>query len=153
MSEEYSRSEYQIRGNKYTVKKAAEITAGMISSDLSNAESARRNKERIERDGTSRTYINLGSDDRFSGKPYNNTGITENEKKSYYTGYYKNGEKRISAMLDKMTPKECQKYGAFEYGLGISLTELELLKKNTNYMTGYTMAIIMDDSEKSTKHR
>lgn len=153
MNEEYSRSEYQIRGNKYTVKKAAKITEDKIIRDLSEAESARINRERIEKNGNSRDYINLGSDDRFSGKIYNNTGITENEKKSYYTGYYKNGEKRISAMLDKMTPEECQKYGAFEYSLGISLAELELLKKNTSYMTGYTIAIIMNNGEKSTKHR
>ncbi len=153
MNEEYSRSEYQIKGNKYTVKKVAKITEDKIIRDLSEAESAKRNKERIERDGNSKFHVNLGSDDRFSGKPYNNTGITENEQKSYYKGYYKNGEKRISAMLDKMTPEECQRYGAFEYNLGISLTELELLKKNTNYMTGYTIAIIMDNGEKSTKHR
>lgn len=153
MNEEYSRSEYQIRGNKFSVKAAAKMTESKIIRDQREAETARINRERIEKNGNSRDYINLGSDDRFSGKIYNNTGITENEKKSYYTGYYKNGEKRISAMLDKMTPEECQKYGAFEYSLGISLTELELLKKNTSYMTGYTIAVILNSGEQNTKHR
>lgn len=153
MSEEFSRSEYQIRGNKCTVKEAVKITELSIVKAQREAETAKRNKERIERDGTSKFHINLGSDDRFSGKPYNNTGITEGEIKSYHRGYFVNGEKRISAMLDKKTSEECQKYGAFEYSLGVPIENLGLLKNNTNYMAGYTMAIIMDNGEKSTKHR
>lgn len=153
MSVEFSKSEYQIRGNKYTVKDAAKITESQIARDINEAEIARRNRERIEREGTSKFHVNLGSDDRFSGKPYNNIGANENEMKSYHRGYFVNGEKRISAMLDKKTSEECQKYGAFEYSLGVPIENLGLLKNNTNYMAGYTMAIIMDNGEKSTKHR
>lgn len=153
MSEEFSRSEYQMRGNNITVKKAAQITEGKIIQAQREAETAKRNKERIEREGTSKFHVNLGSDDRFSGKLYNNIGANENEMKSYHRGYFVNGEKRIYAMLDKKTSEECQKYGAFEYSLGVPIENLGLLKNNTNYMAGYTMAIIMDNGEKSTKHR
>lgn len=153
MSEEFSKSEYQIKGNKYTSKDIARITENQIVRDQREAETARRNRERIERNGNNGAYVNIGSDDRFSGKVYNNTGTTENEIKSYHKGYYVNGEKRISAMLEKKTPEECQKYGAFEYALGVPVEKLSLLKNNTNYMTGYTIAVIMDDTPKSTKHR
>lgn len=135
----------------YTAKENAAIRSSKVMSTLSDDAAASRTKERIETYGNSALYRNIGSDDRINGKVYNNTGNNDSEIKSYAAGYYINGEKRVLAKLDKLTKEESIALGEYEYGiLGIPVDNLNLLKKNNDYMTGY-MAAMLTNSNK--KHR
>lgn len=149
---EQSDSERRNGGNGYTVKQLAKIRSEEVASELSQTISNERNKARLEKYGNSGPFRNLGSDDRANGRVYNNTGVTDSEIKSYTAGYYINGEKRISARLDKLTPEERYSVGEYEHDvLGITLDQLNLLRNNNDYMTGYMAAVIMNDNSK--KHR
>ena len=54
--------------------------------------------------------------------------------------------------LDKLTKEESIALGEYEYGiLGIPVDNLNLLKKNDDYMTGYMSAMLMNNNSK--KHR
>lgn len=120
-------------------------------SALSDDAAASRTKERIETYGNSALYRNIGSDDRINGRVYNNTGNNDSEIKSYTAGYYINGEKRVLAKLDKLTKEESIALGEYEYSiLGIAVDNLNLLKKNNDYMTGYMAAML---TNKDSKHR
>lgn len=149
---DYERTASERRGSKrlYTAKENAAIRSSKVMSTLSD-DAASRTKERIEAYGNSALYRNIGSDDRINGKVYNNTGNNDSEIKSYAAGYYINGEKRVLAKLDKLTKEESIALGEYEYSiLGIPVDNLNLLKKNNDYMTGY-MAAMLTNSNK--KHR
>lgn len=151
---DYEQTNSEIGGpkKKYTVKTSAAIRASQVICGLNEAAKAEKNKERIEAYGSSGPYRNLGSDDRANGKVYNNTGTTDSEIKSYTAGYYINGEKRVLAKLDKLTKEEAISLGEYEYSiLGITIEQLNLLKKNDDYMAGYMSAMLMNSDSK--KHR
>ena len=151
---DYERTASERRGSKrlYTAKENAAIRSSKVMSTLSDDAAASRTKERIEAYGNSALYRNIGSDDRINGKVYNNTGNNDSEIKSYAAGYYINGEKRVLAKLDKLTKEESIASGEYEYSiLGIPVDNLNLLKKNDDYMTGYMSAMLMNNNSK--KHR
>ena len=147
---EQTASEKLKSGRKYTVKQAAEFRARATANDILRERAQKKEKERIEKYGNNGNYINLVSEDRFNGNHYNNVGTTESEQKSYATGYYINGERRIMAKLGTLTPEEVQDLGMYEYQIGISLDKLNLLKSNNNYMAGYMTAML---TNKDSKHR
>ena len=133
-------------------KESAKIRMSNVASDINERLQLKRNQERLEQYGNSGYYRNLGSDDRASGKVYNNTGTTESEIKSYTAGYYINGEKRVLAKLDKLSQEERASLGIYEHDvLGITMEQLNLLKSNDDYMTGYMTAIVINSGTK--KHR
>lgn len=133
----------------HTVKENAAIRATRIVSGLNEDAAIERAKERIETYGNSALYRNIGSDDRINGKVYNNTGTTDSEIKSYFAGYYINGERRVLAKLDKLTREEIIALGEYEHGiLGITIENLNLLKKNDDYMTGYMSAMLTNSNKK-----
>ena len=150
---DYERTASERRGSKRlsTAKENAAIRSSKVMSALSDDAAASRTKERLETYGNSALYRNIGSDDRINGRVYNNTGTNDSEIKSYTAGYYINGEKRVLAKLDKLTKEESIALGEYEYSiLGIPVDNLNLLKKNNDYMTGY-MAAMLTNSNK--KHR
>lgn len=135
-----------------TGKENSKIRSSQIISTLNEEAAIERAKERIETYGNSALYRNIGSDDRINGRVYNNTGTNDSEIKSYTAGYYINGEKRVLAKLDKLTKEEAIALGEYEHSiLGIKLKDLNLLKKNDNYMIGYMAAMLMNSNSK--KHR
>ena len=139
------------RGNSktYTIKEAADMRASSLRSALAEKHREEKNKKRIEEYGNSGPFRQLGSDDRYNGNVYNNTGTTKSEIKSYESGYFINGEIRVLAKLEKLTPEECEEIGYLEYSkLGISLEKLNLLKNNTSYMAGYMTAMLTDNNNK-----
>lgn len=136
---------------KYTPEELINIMPSKIEADINRRKAEERNKLRVETYGNDAAYRNLGSEDRFNGKVYNNVGTNNSEIKSYTAGYYINGEKRILAKLDRMTPEECASLGEYEYSiLGIKLKDLNLLKNNDSYMAGFIAASL---SNESNKHR
>lgn len=150
---DYERTDSERNGPKrqYTAKDSAVIRSSRIMSTLSDDAAALRAKERLETYGNSALYRNIGSDDRINGRVYNNTGTNDSEIKSYTAGYYINGEKRVLAKLNNLTKEEATALGEYEYSvLGIPVDNLNLLKKNNDYMTGY-MAAMLTNSNK--KHR
>lgn len=150
---DYERTASERRGSKrlYTAKENAAIRSSKVMSALSDDAAASRTKERLETYGNSALYRNIGSDDRINGRVYNNTGTNDSEIKSYTAGYYINGEKRVLAKLNNLTKEEATALGEYEYSvLGIPVDNLNLLKKNNDYMTGY-MAAMLTNSNK--KHR
>lgn len=135
-----------------TGKENSKIRSSQIISTLNEEAAIERAKERIETYGNSALYRNIGSDDRINGRVYNNTGTNDSEIKSYTAGYYINGEKRVLAKLDKLTKEEAIALGEYEHSiLGITIEDLNLLKKNDNYMIGYMAAMLMNSDSK--KHR
>lgn len=150
---DYERTDSERNGPKrqYTAKDSAVIRSSRIMSTLSDDAAASRTKERLETYGNSALYRNIGSDDRINGRVYNNTGTNDSEIKSYTAGYYINGERRVLAKLNNLTKEEATALGEYEYSvLGIPVDNLNLLKKNNDYMTGY-MAAMLTNSNK--KHR
>lgn len=148
---DYEQTASERRGSQrlQTVKDSAEARSFRIASTLKEEVAASRNKERKETYGDSALYRNLGSDDRINGRVYNNTGTNDSEIKSYFAGYYINGEKRVLAKLDKLTTEEAIALGEYEYGiLGITVENLNLLKNNDNYMIGYMTAMLTNGSKK-----
>lgn len=133
----------------YTVKDAAIIRSTKAVS-MSNEDAAiARFKKRIDNYGNSGYFRNLGSDDRISGKVYDNVGTNDSEIKSYFAGYYINGEMRVLAKLDKSTREEAIALGEYEHDiLGIQVENLNLLKKNVDYMTGYMTAMLTNSNKK-----
>ena len=58
----------------------------------------------------------------------------------------------VLAKLDKLTKEESIALGEYEYSiLGIPVDNLNLLKKNDDYTTGYMSAMLMNNNSK--KHR
>lgn len=150
---DYERTDSERSGPKrqYTAKDSAVIRSSRIMSTLSDDAAVLRTKERRETYGNSALYRNIGSDDRINGRVYNNTGTNDSEIKSYTAGYYINGERRVLAKLNNLTKEEAAALGEYEYSiLGIPLENLNLLKNNNDYMTGY-MAAMLTNSNK--KHR
>lgn len=148
---EQTASERGKNSRYHTVKENANVRAIKIISELNEEANIARNKERIEKYGNSGPYRNLGSDDRANGIVYNNIGNNDSEIKSYDTGYYINGEKRILAKLDKMSKEESYALGMYEHDvLGITIEHLDLLKSNDDYMAGYVAATL---SSSNKKHR
>lgn len=141
------------KGKKETLaRESAKIRMSNVTSDINERFYAKRNQERLEQYGNSGYFRKLGSDDRANGKVYNNIGANDSESKSYTAGYYINGEKRILAKLDKISQEERISLGIYEHNvLGITMEQLNLLKSNDDYMTGYMTAIVMESGHK--KHR
>lgn len=151
---DYERTDSERNGPKrqYTAKDSAVIRSSRIMSTLSDDAAALRAKERLETYGNSALYKNIGSDDRINGRVYNIIGTNDYEIKSYTAGYYINGERRVLAKLNNLTKEEATALGEYEYSvLGIPVDNLNLLKNNNDYMTGYMAAMLMNSDSK--KHR